>query len=139
MATYNWTKRQCYEAIKVAAVDGNLHIEDFDQELTDADIVEFCDVEITNLDKKAAKAKETLAKKRSEGDELTEAVRQVLTDEPQTIADVAAQIEGEDVTVSKVQYRLGFLAKNGEAIKEEVVVPGVDGGKTTKRAAYRKA
>ena len=139
MATYNWTKRQCFEAIKTAAVDGNLHIEDFDQELTDADIVEFCDVEITNLDKKAAKAKETLAKKRSEADELTEAVRQVLTDEPQTIADVAAQIEGEDVSQAKIQYRLTFLAKSGEAVKEEVVVPGVDGGKSRKLAAYRKA
>lgn len=139
MATYNWTKRQCFEAIKNAAVDGNLHIEDFDQELTDTDIVEFCDVEITNLDKKAAKAKETLAKKRSEADELTEAVRQVLTDEPQTIADVAAQIEGEDVSQAKIQYRLTFLTKAGEAIKEEVVVPGVDGGKSRKLAAYRKA
>lgn len=134
-----WTKRQCFEAIKAAAADGNLHIEDFDQELTDDMVVEFCNTEITNLDKKAAKAKETLAKKRSEGDELTEAVRQVLTDEPQTIADVAAQIEGEDVTQAKVQYRLGFLAKNGEAIKEEVVVPGVDGAKSRKLAAYRKA
>jgi hypothetical protein len=136
MEKNTWTKRDCFEAIKAAAADGNLHIEDFNAELTDEDIVTFCDVEIGNLDKKAAKAKEALAKKRAEGDALTDAVRQVLTAEPQTIADVAAQIEGDDVTTAKVQYRLVTLFRNGEVEKCEVTVPGVDGGKARKVVAY---
>lgn len=133
------TKRTVYEALKAAAADGNLHIEDFNADLTDTDVVDFCDKEIAALDKKAAKAKEVAAKKRVEGDALTDAVRAVLTAEPQLIADITAQIEGDDVTVAKVQNRLTNLAKNGEAVKSEVTVPGVDGGKTRKLVAYAVA
>lgn len=135
----NYTKRSMYEALKAAAVDGNLHIEDFDAEISDADVVEFCDNELAALDKKAAKAKETLAKKRAIGDELTDAVRAVLTTDPQTVVEITEQIQGEDVTQGKVQFRLNTLYKNGEADKVEVIIPGVDGAKPTKRVAYMKA
>ena len=100
-------------------------------------IVAFCEHEIELLDKKAVKAKETAAKKRAAGDELTEAVASVLTDEFQTIADVTAQIEGEDVTSAKVQYRLNALVKAGEAEKGEVVIEGGEGKKARKVVAYR--
>lgn len=135
----NYTKRTMFEAIKAAAAEGVISIENFDAEITDADVVEFCDNEIANLDKKAAKAKENLAKKRAEGDALTDAVRAVLTADPQTIAEVTAQIEGEDVTNAKVQYRLKVLADNGEAVKSEVTIPGVDGAKSRKVVAYALA
>ncbi len=99
---------------------------------------DFAAHEIELLDKKAAKAKDTAAKKRAAGDELTEAVAAVLTEEFQTIADVASQIEGEDVTNSKVSYRLNSLVKAGRAEKAEVSVEGAN-GKSRKVMAYRVA
>jgi hypothetical protein len=106
--------------------------------LSDNDaIVAFCEHEIELLDKKAVKAKETAAKKKAAGDELTDAVASVLNDEFQTIADVTAQIEGEDVTNAKVQYRLNALVKAGAAEKAEVTLEGTDGKKARKVVAYR--
>lgn len=129
------TKRDHFEAVKA-------YFEAYDvmvaEDISSEDVITFCENEIDLLDKKAAKAKERAAVKAKEGDELTAAVEAVLnTDEFQTIADIAAQIEGEDVTVAKVQWRLGQLVKNGVAEKSEVSVPGVDGGKARKLVAYR--
>lgn len=102
------------------------------------DIVEFAEKEIIALDKKAAKAKETAAKKRAESDELMEVVKSLLTDEFQTLGDIAAQIEGEDITVAKVTARMTKLVKSGCAVKEEVSVEGAD-GKKHKKMAYKVA
>ena len=126
------TKREMFEAIAEAMETGECKI-------NPTDVIAFCNKEIEALDKKAAKAKERAATKRAEGDELTDAVRAVLsTDEFEPIADIAARIEGEDVTVAKVQYRLKVLVDNGEAVKEQITVPGVDGGKARKIMAYKK-
>lgn len=98
-------------------------------------IVAFCEKEIASLDAKALKAKERAAKKRAEGDELQAVVESLLTDEPQTREQIAAQIEGEDVSVAKVGYRLSNLVKIGKAVKSDVIVPD-DNGKNRKLAGY---
>lgn len=102
-----------------------------------ADLVAYCEKEIELLDKKAAKAKETAAKKKAESDELTDVIAALLTDELQTTADITAKIEGEDVTVHKVSYRLTQLTKSGVAVKDEVSIPGKDGAKARKVVAYK--
>lgn len=103
---------------------------------TNDEVVQFCENEIALLDKKAAKAKEAAAKKRAEGDELTEAVFAALsTEEFEPIANIAARIDGPDVTVSKVTYRLTQLVKNGKAEKSEIVVEG--DGKNRKIMGYK--
>ena len=133
------TKREMYEAIKGLAESGALHMTDFNAAISDEDVAEFCENEIALLDKKAAKAKETAAKKRAEGDELTDAVRAALSEDTfEPIADIAARIEGEDVTISKVTYRLTQLVKNGEAEKSEVEVAGGEGQKKRRIMGYRK-
>ena len=125
------TKREMYEAIIALAATGEMK---YDKD----EYIDFCQNEIALLDKKAAKAKETAAKKRAEGDELTDAVRAALSNEQlEPIADIAARIEGEDVTVSKVTYRLTQLVKNGEAEKGEISVPGGEGVKARKIMGYR--
>jgi len=130
-------KRDFFEAFKAMALDGNMHIEDFAEGVTDEMVVEFCDNEIALLDKKAAKAKETAAKKKTE-DPLTAVIKEVLTNEFEAIADIAARIEGEDITVSKVSYRLSQLVKAGFAEKEEISVKDGD-GKSRRIMAYRIA
>ena len=108
--------------------------------LTEAGKIEWADVinhEIELLDNKAAKAKATAAKKKTEGDALRDAVQAVLTDELQTIADITAKVEGEDVSAAKVQYRLNALVGAGIAVKEQVTVG--EGESRRKLMAYRVA
>ena len=133
MTTVKVTKRERYESIK-ALVEAVGAVEGID---TDG-IVAFCEKEIATLDTRAEKAKERAAEKRAEGDELQAAVLAALTDEPASRQEVTDRIEGEDVTLAKVGYRLTALVKQGLAVKEEIAVTGED-GKSKKVAAYRLA
>lgn len=88
------------------------------------DLAEAMRHEIELLDNKNEKAKARKAKAKAEGDELREAVQAVLTDELQTINQIAGQIEGEDITNAKITARLTQLVKAGIATKEQVKVEG---------------
>ena len=125
------TKRSVYEALLKMVETGTL-------EITEDELKTFCENEIALLDKKAEKAKERAATKRAEGDALTDAVRGALTGEFEPIADIAARIEGEDVTVAKVQYRLGQLVKAGEAEKAEITIPATETSKKRTVNGYRR-
>ena len=135
------TKRNVYEALINYANSGVMAYaaEEGDVVVTTEALAAFAENEIALLDKKATKAKERAATKKAEGDELTAVVRQVMsTEEFEPIADIAARIEGEDVTVAKVQYRLTQLVKTGEAEKEQITVPGGEGQKARKIMAYKR-
>ena len=133
------TKKNVYDALINFANGGELAYETADGLVTvELDALRaFAAHEIELLDKKAAKAKDTAAAKKAAGDELTEAVAAVLTGEFQTIAEVTAQIDGEDVTNAKVQYRLNALVKAGKAEKGEVTIEGTEGKKARKVVAYK--
>ena len=132
------TKREMFEAIKGLAESGALHMADFNEGISDEAVADFCANEIALLDKKAVKAKERAAQKRAEGDELTDAVRAAMSTENfEPIAEIAARIEGEDVTVAKVTYRLTQLVKNGEAEKQELTIAGGEGQKARKVQGYK--
>ena len=126
------TKREMFEAIKETFETGSCK---FDA----ATVMAFCDKEIASLDAKAAKAKERAAAKKAEADVLMDQVRDALTGEFQTIADIAAAVAevNADATVSKTTYRLTKLVEANVAEKTQVSVPAVDGGKTRKVQAYR--
>lgn len=129
------TKRSVYEALINYATTGVMSYDG--NEITAEDLAAFAENEIALLDKKAEKAKERAATKRAEGDALTDAVRNALTSEFEPIADIAARIEGEDVTVSKVSYRLTQLVKNQIAEKEQITIPAAEGQKARKIMGYR--
>ena len=126
------TKREMFEAIKETFETGSCK---FDA----ATVMAFCDKEIASLDSKAAKAKERAAAMKAEADVLMDQVRDALTGEFQTIADIAAAVAevNADATVSKVTYRLTKLVEAGDAEKTDVTVPGVDGAKARKVKAFR--
>ena len=128
------TKREMYEAIKETFETGSCK---FDA----ATVTAFCDKEIAALDAKAAKAKERAAAKKAEADVLMGQVEDALTDEFQTIADVAAAVAtvNEDATTSKVQYRLGKLVESGVATKEQITIPATETTKARKVMAYKLA
>lgn len=120
------TKRDNFNAIIGVLIDA-------DRE----DLAKVIEHEIELLDAKSSKAKATAAKKKAEGDALRDAVQAVLTDEFQTIADITAKVEGEDVSTAKVQYRLNALVGAGIAVKEQVTVG--EGESRRKLMAYRIA
>lgn len=126
-STDKLTDRKIYTAI----VEGTL--EDLD---TDA-IVAWAEKKISQLDHKAEKAKETAAKKKAEGDELTNAVLAAVGEDFESIADIAARVEGEDVSLSKVAYRLNAAFKAGTLEKGEMTIEG--DGKKRRVVAYKLA
>ena len=125
------TKRAMFEAIAKAMETGEC---EFAPEV----VIAFCEKEIAALDSKAAKAKERAAAKKAEADVLMEQVKNALTDEFQTIADIAAVVAetNPDATISKTTYRLTKLVETQVAEKAEVSVPTAD-GKSRKVKAYR--
>ena len=128
------TKREMFEAIKETFETGSCKYDA-------AVVTAFCDKEIASLDAKAAKAKERAAAKKAEADVLMGQVEAALTDEFQTIADVAAAVAtvNEDATTSKVQYRLGKLVESGVATKEQITIPATETTKARKVMAYKLA
>lgn len=127
MMTEKLTDRKIYAAI----VDGTFGT------LDNETIVSWATRKIAQLDHKAAKAKENAEAKKAEGDALAAAVMEAMTDEFEPIAEIAARIQGDDVTVSKVAYRLSAAAKAGSLEKGEITVDG--DGKKRKIVAYRLA
>lgn len=124
------TKREMYEAIAKAMETGEC-------KYAPDVVIEFCENEIALLDKKAAKAKERAATKKAEADELMEVVAEALSEDFEPIAEIAGRIQGDDVTVAKVQYRLRKLAEAGRAEKSEITIPGGEGVKARKVVGYR--
>ena len=122
------TKKMILTAVKNAALAGTV----FDGVTTD-DVVNYVETTIAQLDMKNEKAKERAAAKRAESDARTDVIASILTDEPQTIADVVAQIEGDEITPAMVSSRAAKLIKAGVADKVSVKV----GNRTV--VAYKKA
>lgn len=135
------TKRQMYTAMINFANEGSFSFDAGDGEImvvAPDEIVAFAENEIALLDKKAAKAKETAAKKKTEADALTDVIAQALGEDFEPIADIAARIEGDDVTVAKCTYRLNKLVENGIAEKQAIKVLGSDGKKNRTIQGYRR-
>ena len=128
------TKREMFEAIKETFETGSCKYDA-------AVVTAFCNKEIASLDAKAAKAKERAAAKKAEADVLMGQVEDVLTDEFQVIADIAAAVAGvnPDATVSKVTFRLTKLVESGVAEKTQVTIEKTETTKARKVQAYRLA
>lgn len=112
MAETKMTKKDWFEVIKGI-------VEASDNENA-AGAVEFIDKQMELLAAKAEKAKERAAKTKVEGDEMRAAVQAVLTEELQTIDEITAQVEGEEITKAKVTARLTQLVKAEVATKDTV-------------------
>lgn len=127
------TKRDFYEAIIKAMETGETDIEP-------TKIIEFCENEITLLDKKADKAKERAAAKKAEADELMDKVYAVLSDTEfmtrNAVMDALGDVP-EDVSISKVGARLTKLVNNQAVEKSELTVANAE-GKKSKCMGYRK-
>ena len=126
------TKREMYEAIKATFETGEC-------EYPAEAVIAFCEKEIASLDAKAAKAKERAAAKKAEADVLYDQVKDALTDEFLTIADIAAKGAevNPDATVSKVTYRLTKLVEAGVAEKTPIKIAATETTKARTVQGYR--
>lgn len=99
-------------------------------------LVEFVQSEKAALARKAAKAKEKAAEKKTEIDELGEVVLSVLNAEPKTRDEVFALVEfdGVEISVAKIGARLTRLVELGKVQKSEVKGITASGKKTTRMA-----
>ncbi len=123
------TKREMFEAMKAYIETGACEVD------VEA-MVKFCEDELVALDKKNEKARERAAVKKAEADVLTDKITAVLTDEFQTIADIVSCIEDEEVTASKVTYRLTKLVEAETVEKTQLTIP-VEGGRARRIQGYR--
>lgn len=120
------TKRDYYEEILSILTETDLTDE------TSA-LVDFVKNQIDTLDKRAEKAKERAAEKKAEGDELRETVKNVLTNDFQTVEDIVNALDNEEITKAKVIARLTQLVTLGEVEKTDI--KDETSGKT--RKAYK--
>ena len=119
MATKNTiTEREIYTSMINGTIDPDV-------------MVEFATKKLAQLDKRNASAKARAAKKRAEGDALTEAVFALVTEEPQSRQDIFdALVESDEfaeVKLGSVGFRLTTLVKEGRIAKAEASVEGPDG------------
>ena len=134
------TKRECYNTL-MTMVD---HVESegvtFENEDMTCDALrEFIAHEIELLDNKAAAAAKRAQAKRDEGDALRARILEVMsTEDFMTIPEIVKALGDESVSAQRASYRLRTLVAENRAEKTEVSVPGADGGKASKKVAYRK-
>ena len=110
--TIKMTKIDCFEQLA-----GIVEASDVENK---EDILKFIQSSIETLENRKRAAQERAEKKKNEPDELAEAVKAVLSEELQTADDIAAQIEGEDVTKQKVVARLTKMVNAGIVRKDSI-------------------
>jgi len=84
-----------------------------------ADYVAYLENELSLLDKKAASAKKSAAKKKAAGDALKDTILNALTADPTPIATIADTV---GASKAKVTARLTSLVKDGKATKSVIKV-----------------
>ena len=82
-------------------------------------VLEYIDTTVSQMDAKAAKAKEKAAEKKVDGDKLRAEIYDCLTDEWQTADEITATLGKEDVSKAKVVARLTQLFKADMVEKEQ--------------------
>ena len=99
-------------------------------------LIEFVQAEQAALANKAAKAKAKAAEKKTEIDDLGNAVLGVLNGTPKTRDEVFTLVENfsNDVSIAKVGARLTKLVDAGLVVKTEVKAVTASGKKTTRMA-----
>lgn len=110
--TIKMTKIDCFEQLA-----GIVEASDVENK---EDILKFIQGSIETLENRKRAAQERAEKKKNEPDELADAVKAVLSEELQTADDIAAQIEGEDVTKQKVVARLTKMVNAGIVRKDSI-------------------
>lgn len=125
------TKREILEGLITLAETGECT-------LAAEDIKTFAEKEIASMDKRAAADKKRREAKAAEFDEITEAVYEVLTDEPMSAEEILDKL-GLDMPKSKLIPKLTKLVKvEHRAVKSKKRCKN-DEGKSSEKTMYARA
>lgn len=124
------TKREILEGLITLAETGECT-------LAPEDIKTFAEKEIASMDKRAAADKKRREAKAAESDEITEAVYEVLTDEPMSAEEILNKL-GLDMPKSKLIPKLTKLVKAERAVKSKKRCKN-DEGKSSEKTMYARA
>lgn len=124
------TKREILEGLITLAETGECT-------LAAEDIKTFAEKEIVSMDKRAAADKKRREAKAAESDEITEAVYEVLTDEPMSAEEILEKL-GTDMPKSKLIPKLTKLVKFERAVKSKKRYKN-DEGKSAEKTMYARA
>jgi hypothetical protein len=116
------TKRDVLNAL--ATVNFTEDIVVGDVVVTPADIADFVDTSLAQLDNRAAKAAERAANKKAEGDQMRATIKAVIGETPMTIAEIIEAVDDPELTNAKAVARLTQLVKLGEIYKADTKVDG---------------
>ena len=89
--------------------------------LTDEADIAFIQERIDELDRRAEKTRERAEARKVEGDELREAIYNVLGDTPRTIPEILAALDDAELTPNKITARLTQLVKLEKVNEEQFV------------------
>ena len=96
--------------------------------------LDYCEKEIAAIAKKAAKAKETAAAKKTEVNPLREALFEALSDSDfEPIATIVEKLNDPEVTIYQATYQLNYLVKEEERAEKADITVG-----NRKIKGYRK-
>ena len=124
------TKREILEGLITLAETGECT-------LAAEDIKTFAEKEIASMDKRAAADKKRREAKAAESDAITEAVYEVLTDEPMSAEEILDKL-GLDMPKSKLIPKLTKLVKAERAVKSKKRCKN-DEGKSSEKTMYARA
>lgn len=124
------TKREVLEGLITLAETGECT-------LAAEDIKTFAEKEIASMDKRAAADKKRREAKAAESDEITEAVYEILTDEPMSAEEILEKL-GMDMPKSKLIPKLTKLVKFERAVKSKKRYKN-DEGKSAEKTMYARA
>lgn len=125
------TKREIFENILQ-------YVETDVMEIDKETLRAFATRELDSLDKRLATDRKRNEAKKEAGDLLTKAIQNVLTTEPQTANEIIEQLEDqEDLTPSKIAYRMRPLIEDNSAMKVKISVKDEETNKTRQLTAYR--
>lgn len=125
------TKRDNYETL-LSLLPEMLNANLIDSSM-DAQLAEFLNKELENLDKRATNAKKYAAKNKADADALTEQIAAVLAleDRYMTIPEIVDIVDSTDITPQKTTYRLNKLVEASRVEKETTSIK--EEGKTARK------
>lgn len=132
------TKREFYAIVRSMIENTNDIYQCDENAYTSEDMLAFIDKAVAGLDARLTKDRERSAQKRAE-DTLLDEVYSVITDEFETVADIASRVSSEDATVGKVIYRLNRLVSEGKVAKTEGKIPATETSKARSVKMFKRA
>lgn len=119
-----WTERQAFEATMNMMKNGTATCikEGAETVIPSEELLAWYENKLEKLDARAAKERARREEKKTMGDELEQEIFEMMTEEPITCDEIVERLNDDNITVSKVRYRVSALARKGKVAKTIISV-----------------